>query len=233
MSAVDDPLHIAVVEDNDTLRDLLVSYLRQPGRRVHGADCGEMLNQLLSEYPLDIVVLDLNLPYEDGLSIARRLRGSHPQIKLIMLTARVRPVDRTTGYDAGADVYLTKPTNVVELEAVVRNLAGRHQRVPVAVGFVLNRHAQVLTSPLQRQTVLTATETAILEQLALAPAEGADAEHLLEALRRNGNPQLSRDNLAVTMSRLRHKVETQLGAEQLIQTVRHYGYRLTQPLVVL
>lgn len=232
MNPAEDLLHIAVVEDNDTLRDLLASYLQQPGRRVHGADSGEALNAVLAEHPLDIVVLDLNLPYEDGLSIMRRLRNSHPRIKVIMLTARVRPADRTAGYDAGADVYLTKPTNVVELEAVVRNLASRHSPRPLQAGFVLNRQAQVLTSPQHGQTVLTAAECAILEQLALAPEEGAHAETLLEELRRQGNTQLSRENLAVTMSRLRHKVETELGSADLVRTVRNFGYKLNQALAV-
>ncbi len=232
MNATEDCLTIAVVEDNDTLRDLLVSYLERPGRRVSGADCGESLNRLLANGPIDIVVLDLNLPYEDGLSITRRLRKSHPRIKIILLTARVRPVDRTIGYDAGADVYLTKPTNVAELDAVVRNLASRHKGEPLSSNYVLNRQAQVLTSPKRRQAVLTATECAILEQLTLAPLEGADSEQLLLQLRCMGNAQLSRDNLAVTMSRLRTKLEIQLDDAQLILTLRNFGYRLNQPVTL-
>lgn len=233
MNTFRETLHVAVVEDNDTLRDLLVSYLDRPGRRVFAADCGEALNQVLAQHPLDIVVLDINLPYEDGLSITRRLRASHPQTKVVMLTARVRAADRTEGYDAGADVYLTKPTNMAELDAVVRNLAGRRGANATLAGFVLNRQAQVLTSPQRKQVVLSTAESLILVQLALAPAEGMDAEALLERLReQQGNAQLSRDNLMVAVSRLRFKVEVQLDAAQLIQTVRNFGYRLSQAVVL-
>lgn len=224
-------LQIAVVEDNDTLRDLLVSYLQQPGRHVHSADSGEQLNEVLAKHSLDIVVLDLNLPYEDGLSIAQRLRSSHPHIKIIMLTARVRPTDRTEGYAKGADVYLTKPTNVAELEAVVVNLSKRISIVTPA-SYWLNRQANVLTSPQQKQAVLTPAESAILEQLALAPERKIESEYLLAQLRRQGNSDMSRENLVVTISRLRKKLESTFDGEALIQTVRNHGYSLQLPLML-
>lgn len=225
-------VHIAVVEDNDTLRELLVSYLAQPGRHIHAADCGEQLDELLEKYPLHIVVLDLNLPYEDGFSIARRLRRSHPQIKIAMLTARVRGADRTGGYEAGADVYLTKPTNVTELDAVIRNLSSRMDAPAPLNSFQLNRKAQVLTSPLHKQLVLTAAECSILVQLALATEEGVATDRMLGRLSSEARSELTRENLTVLISRLRSKLETQLDAGQLIQTIRNHGYRLTLPLVV-
>lgn len=229
--ASDALLGIAVVEDNDTLRELLVSYLEHPERQVVGVDSGEGLNALLMDSTLDIVVLDLNLPYEDGLSISRRLRRSHPHLKIIMLTARVRPSERTQGYDAGADVYLTKPTNVTELEAVVRNLSQR-RGVSAGVGFVLNRNSQVLTSPEHRQVVLSLAEALLLEQLALAPCEGLETDTLLEQMRSHGYEGVSRENLAVVVSRLRNKVTIELASQELIQTVRHFGYRLLQPVMM-
>lgn len=224
-------LGIAVVEDNDTLRELLVSYLEQPGRNVYGADCGEALNALLSDHPLDIIVLDLNLPHEDGLSIAQRLRRSHPHLKIVMLTARVRPSDRTQGYDAGADVFLTKPTNVTELEAVVRNLSQRRSPV-AAVGFILNRRSHLLTSPQRRHVSLSKVESKLIELLALAPVGGMNAEALLDALQQQGNANLSRENLTVIVSRLRHKILIELEAPELIQTVRNFGLRLVESVSV-
>lgn len=229
----DHTVGIAVVEDNDTLRDLLVSYLDQPGRRVHAADCGEALNAVLEQHPLQIVVLDLNLPYEDGLSITQRLRRSHPDIKIIMLTARARPADRTAGYGAGADVYLTKPTNVAELESVVRNLSSRRLNTEAMVEATLNRKSQVLTLPTRQQLVLTATDCTILEQLALAPDVGIEVEHLLTQLRRHSTLHMSRENLVVTISRLRKKIEADGQHGLSIQTVRNYGYRLTTPLALI
>ena len=224
-----DLLHIAVVEDNDTLRDLLFSYLDQPDRRVFQADCGESLNGLLAHHRLDIVIMDLNLPHEDGLSIARRLRKSHPDTKIVMLTARVR----SDGYDAGADVYLTKPTNISELEAVIRNLTGRSRDLARTAGYRLSRKSQILTSPDQQQVLLTLGESIILEQLALAPEQGLDAEFLLAQMRRHDTAPTSRENLAVAISRLRKKLETQLEAAPRIETVRNFGYRLSTPLTLL
>lgn len=222
---------IAVVEDNDTLRDLLVSYLEGPQRRVFGADCGEALNAILIEHPLDIVILDLNLPHEDGLSIAQRLRRSHPHLRIVMLTARVRPIDRSQGYDVGADVYLTKPTSAKELDAVVRNLS---QRTGVATDarFVLHRASRVLTGPQRRHAVLTNTECALIELLALAPTDGIPADTLLDGLQRRTGTEITRENLAVSISRLRSKMLVELEASDLIETLRNYGYRLVQPVSV-
>lgn len=233
MSPQEQTLNIAVVEDNDTLRDLLVSYLQQPGRRVLAADCGEVLNELLARHTLHILVLDVNLPYEDGLSIAQRLRRSHPQIKIIMLTARVRALERTEGYSAGADVYLTKPTNVAELEAVVQNLAQRMNVVATPVGYWLNRSSNVLTSPERKQLVLSYNETIILEQIALSSESKIDAEYLLSQLCRQSNAQMTRENLVVTISRLRKRLESTFDGEIMLQTVRNYGYSLNQPLTLI
>ena len=140
------PIVIAVVEDNDTLRELVVSYLSCPGRVVWGVDSGEALNTLLLSQRPQLVVLDINLPHEDGLSIAARLKQSHPELRIVMLTARMRPSDRSSAYQSGVDVFLTKPTNPQELEAVVANLTKRELLPRAALPTVL-RSNRLLVSP--------------------------------------------------------------------------------------
>lgn len=129
-------LDIIVVEDHDLVRLGLVDFLSRPGVQVRGTDDSEVLECLLLQRHAEILVLDLNPPGEDGLSLCRRMRHAFPEIRLIMLTARAMPSDKTAGYQSGADVYLTKPPNVGELEAVIANLARRipnsHHEMAVA-----------------------------------------------------------------------------------------------------
>ena len=140
------PLELIVVEDHDLVREELVDFLMRPGVSVRGADDGEVLEALLRQRHADILIVDLNLPGEDGLSICRRMRHAFPEMGLVMLTARVLPMDKAVGYQHGADIYLTKPANVDELEAAVANLARRIRR-RVANGLQLDVSRQKLTLP--------------------------------------------------------------------------------------
>lgn len=230
------PLEIVVVEDNDALREQLVAFLSRPGWRLRGADCGEQLDALLREGPAHVLVLDLNLPFEDGHSIALRMRAAFPQMGIVMLTARARPSDRTAGYASGADVYLTKPTNVEELESVVQNLARRLQPVPEA-GLVLDLAHLVLRDTQAGpggQVSLSLTEAQLLRLLAMAPQRQLDTDYLLHQLYGEaaevGN---KRDLLAVMISRLRLKLNASaLPHKDLVRAVRGVGYRLAAALVV-
>jgi DNA-binding response OmpR family regulator len=118
---------IIVVEDNDLLRCELVSYLRRPGWLVHGVDSGETLDLALRSRSAHLIVLDVGLPFEDGVSIAKRLRASQPDLRIVILTARTSAHDRLRGLDAGADAYLDKPANLMELERVLCDLQRRNK----------------------------------------------------------------------------------------------------------
>jgi DNA-binding response OmpR family regulator len=124
---MDTPLNILVVEDHDDLREATVTALDSLGYAAHGADCAETMDEMLSDLSPDVLLLDLNLPGEDGLSIARRLRGALPNMGIIMVTARNQGRDITNGYDSGADIYVTKPTSPEELHAAIQALARRMQ----------------------------------------------------------------------------------------------------------
>ena len=226
-------LDIVVVEDHDALREQLMAYLARPGWRLRGADCGEALDGLLRDQSADVVVLDLNLPFEDGTSIARRLRLAFPGMGIVMLTARVRPVDRTAGYASGADVYLTKPTNVEELESVIQNLARRLVPQPGAdSALVLDQTSHCLRLPGGDNIQLTSKEAQLLRLLAMAPDLQLDTDYLLYQLYQDDETAGRRGNMTVLISRLRLKLSA-TADKDLVRAVRGVGYRLGAKVVVL
>lgn len=226
------PLDIVVVEDHDLVREELVDFLSRPGIRVRGAEDGEVLDALLRQRPADILVVDLNLPGEDGLSICQRMRRAFPDMGLVMLTARMLPSDKTAGYQSGADVYLTKPANVDELEAVVANLSRRLRRRD-APGLRLDMRHQQLTLTDGTAVRLTLQEARLLYELALAPERKLSTEALLLRLVPHIPSGLSKEHLPVTISRLRQKMSDGLNTTDLIKAVRGFGYQLAQSIVVL
>lgn len=227
----DHPLEVVVVEDHDLVRGELVDFLNRPGIRVRGAEDGEALDALLRQRHADILVVDLNLPGEDGLSICQRMREAFPEIGLVMLTARVMPADKTAGYQSGADVYLTKPANVDELEAVVANLSRRIRR-RVSNGLQLDVPRQQLALAGGVAVGLSLLEMRLLYELALAPERKLSTDLLLQRLDARGNNPALRDNLPVTISRLRQKLASGLGQGEVIKAVRGFGYQLTQAITV-
>lgn len=224
-------LAIVVVEDHEVLREELVEHLRRPQWNVRGVGSGEELDAELRTTPADVVVLDLNLPGEDGLSIAARLRITMPTVGIVMLTGRTRPSERADGYATGADVYLTKPTNVRELEAVIATLGKRLVTAqPSVAGFVLDGQHLRLLAPDGRVAELTLTETEILTQLALASGRQLDTEFLMRKLSQEYNVVKTRDALTVVISRLRHKLSVHVGEEDMVKAIRGFGYKLNAPI---
>jgi DNA-binding response OmpR family regulator len=118
-------VNIIVVEDHEALREVTVSALQDMGHKVRGVACAEALNAELQNHHPHLLILDLTLPGEDGVSLARRVRKAHPEIGIIMVTARKELGDKLTGYDSGADLYLTKPTSIEELGAAIQALSRR------------------------------------------------------------------------------------------------------------
>lgn len=146
---------VIVVEDNEILRVEMVLLLSEEGFDVRGVYSGEGLNQAIEERPADLLILDLNLPGEDGISITRRIRSALPSVGIIILSARVRSTDRLEGYATGADVYLTKPARPEELTAVLRNLFGRIGRVSPPRQWQLGMAEHSLVSPQGQVITLT------------------------------------------------------------------------------
>ena len=223
-------LEIIVVEDHRLLRDELVDYLSSPDWHVRGVSSGRELDVAMTETPADVLVLDLNLPQEDGISIARRIRKAFPEIGIVMLTARGDQADRALGYGSGADVYLTKPTHVGELESVLFNLACRI-RPRDDVQLMLSEHLLRLTHANGRSASLTNSEYRVLRLLVGTPGQELGYAPLCELLYPDDDAvSQSRQRLAVLMTRLRQKMQEEMGVEQCVKSVRGQGYRLTVPI---
>ncbi|MDD2547133.1 MAG: response regulator transcription factor [Burkholderiaceae bacterium] len=225
-------LTLVLVEDHDDLREEMVTYLQRPGWRVLGADSGAALNTLMVEHSVDLVVLYVSLPYEDGLSIAQRLRQTHPALGIVMLTARTRPSDRSSGYGAGADVYLTKPTNVAELVAVITNLLRRVQRSAEPARYQLLSSQRQLRAPNGHTWNLVAREVQLLQILALAPKQEKDIDVLVFEMDQRLETSLSPEHLAALISRLRQKLQDNPEGVNPITVQRGKGYRLILPLLI-
>lgn len=235
-------LTMAILEDNEPVREELIRFLSRPDRHITGFGTAAALLASLSEEVPHIAMLDLGLPDMDGLDVARRLREAYPGMGLIILTARTHANDRSHGYESGADIFLTKPTNVRELEAVVQNLADHVLRsVATDAEFELRPKALCLRKLGHDWIDLTPLEALLLASLARARDRELSTSALMEAIHSNhtGSPAptkpvdtaLSRDNLAVLISRLRAKLPDD-GAS-LIKAIRGHGYRLTAHVRVI
>lgn len=223
-------LSVLILEDHDRLRDMLAQHLMQHGCHAIGVPDGEGMQHVLSQEPFDVVVLDLNLPDEDGLSIARRLRASHPDIFIIMMTARNTSADRVAGYDNGADVYISKPSSGDELLAAINSWRRRAAtQQPSESGVQLNLQRRELIGA---QTVsLSAVETKILQGLCLAPGLKLDYFRLIELLDHDVNAK-GKSSLEVHIARLRKKLIAAGFTTPAIKAIRNEGYQLLDAIVI-
>jgi DNA-binding response OmpR family regulator len=126
---MDNGINIIVVEDQDAVREVIVASLRGKGHHVVGVESAEVFNEVQNTMRVDMMVIDLNLPGEDGLSLTRRVRSSMPKTGIILLTARNALSQRLDGYESGADMYLTKPASIDELNGSIKAIYQRMQYV--------------------------------------------------------------------------------------------------------
>jgi DNA-binding response OmpR family regulator len=225
------PLNIMVVEDHDALRDVTVEALSERGHNVRGIDCAEALPDEPGLFPIDLLVIDLNLPGEDGISLAGRIRAAQPDIGIIMVTARNQVRDRMAGYDGGADIYLTKPTSADDLCAAVRALTRRiRPSAEVSSAFLLSLNTQVLQGPLAKVS-LTGQEVALLAAFTRAKDQQLETWQLI-ALTVKAATESSKKALEVQIVRLRKKLLQVGAAEPSIKSIRGQGYRLLLKLAL-
>jgi two-component system OmpR family response regulator len=235
---------IAVVEDENSLRADLVEYLSACGHQVVGCEDGPALDRAQAVAPADIIILDVNLPGEDGFSIAKRLRDQS-EVGIIMLTARGVNVDRVVGLEIGADVYLVKPIELRELEAQVRTLARRLKALPVtaaakpaaasaaapATSWVYDQVAWALIAPGGASLKLTANERVFVSLLVERPGEPVSRAEIFRAL---GKREWDAGDRSVDsmVRRLRAKGEDTLGHDLPIEAVHGTGYAFAAPVSV-
>jgi len=224
-------LHILLVEDNDALREVTAEVFTQWGHRVTAVDCAEAVSEQIALNHCDVAVLDLNLPGEDGVSLARRLRKVAPLLGIVMITVRDQLTDRLQGYDGGADLYLTKPTDPHELCAAVMALGKRilvYQPEALLEQPTLNVSRQEV-SWAELSCQLTLAETRLLHGLALAHNATLEYWQLLEILDKPID-EASKKQLEVSVSRLRSKLEGIGFESRCLQAERGRGYRLSVEL---
>lgn len=218
-------LRIIIVEDEDDLRIVLVEILSRLGLDARAAGDGASLDRAMADYPADIVVLDLNLPGEDGVDIARRLRQTH-QCGIIMTTSRAMVDERVKGFESGADLYFVKPIDPIELHAALTNL-GRRLAQPVPsekIPWFYDSSASSLRTPNCVSIKLTANECTVMKLLFAVPGETVSSASLLTVL---GHPddEYGLQRLKTLFSRLRAKVHDHDPESELPVRARHsQGY---------
>jgi len=225
---------ILVVDDDLRLRDLLNRYLTEQGFSVRAVPDAHGMDKLLAHERFDLLVLDLMLPGEDGLSVCRRLRGVKNDIPIIMLTAKGEDVDRIVGLEMGADDYLPKPFNPRELVARV-NAVLRRRAAPLPPGAPATDAETVIfggmTVDLARRTLsknggtisLTTGEFALLKVLVAHPRIPLSRDKLME-LARGREYEVFDRAIDVQVSRLRKLIEPDPANPTYIQTVWGFGY---------
>jgi len=224
--------HIVVVDDEEMIRDTVQEYLMRNGYAVSQAEGGVALRALMSERAVDLVILDVNMPGENGLAIARDLRQRGP-LGIIMLTANSDSVDRVVGLEVGADDYIAKPFEPRELLARVRAVLRRvapgeasaatmgHE---VRIGrCVLNLESRCLYAADGSAVPITAMEFDLLEAFARNPNRVLSRDRLLDLAHHKDSDGFDR-SIDTRITRLRKKVELDPTTPQAIKTVRGAGY---------
>jgi DNA-binding response OmpR family regulator len=226
--------HVFVVDDEAAAREMVGDYLKMHGYRVTLCDGGASLRKCLRQGDPDLIVLDLNMPEEDGLSIVRDLK-SRSSVPVIMLTATASPIDRVVGLELGADDYIAKPCELRELVARVRSVlrrsaaaasgaGGPPRTEPVRFGTKwLDFEARVLRDEDGIEHPLTTSEFNLLKAFAEHPRRVMTRERLLD-LANARDPDAFDRAIDVRITRIRKKVEPDPNHPRIIKTVRGAGY---------
>lgn len=232
---------LLVVDDESELCALLVEYFSRQGFGVRAAPNAAVARSMVAQDRPDLAILDVNMPGESGLSLARWLRDSHPDIRLVMLTAAGDTVDRIVGLEIGADDYIPKPFEMRELLARVRALLRRLERTPIRETVApappeadsSNRHhfgccqldldARRLLDAKGEDIPVTAAEFDLLALFARSPNRPLSRDQIMEQAHNRGWDVFDR-SIDLRIMRLRRKVERNPDKPEVLKTVRNFGY---------
>jgi len=233
MLAMDNMHRILIIDDDSRLRSLLLRYLGEQGFIVKAAIDGHEMDKALALNRYHLLVLDLMLPNEDGLSILRRLRGAGENVPVILLTAKGDEIDRIIGLEMGADDYLPKPFNPRELVARIHAILRRKGTQPVGAPQTEEKivtfgvyELNLATRALSKSGVpiaLTTGEFALLKTLVTHPRHPLSRDKLMELARGRNHDPFDRA-IDVQISRLRKLIEADPAHPRFIQTVWGHGY---------
>jgi DNA-binding response OmpR family regulator len=216
-------IRVVACEDQALMRDYIVSGLASVGIQALGVCDGIELDSHLSENKVDIVILDIGLPGEDGYSITTRLRQKHPHLGIIMLTARDQTDDKVQGLDCGADLYFTKTVGIRELASAVGSLHRRLSLSPpmaTPAPWRLDALRSCLITPNGIEVALTDNELRFLSPLLDHPGTVVDRDRLAQALDQVPDIYAMR-RMETMLSRLRAKVQKASPEEPLPVRARH------------
>ena len=228
--------HLLVIDDDPGVRDLVVEYLGEHDMRVSTGTSGQELFAMLDREAIDLVLLDLRLPGEDGMQLARALR-ERATVPIVLLTGRNEEADRVMGLELGADDYVTKPFSPRELLARVRAVLRRYQvqatlpqrdntrRAFRFSGWELNLRTRRLTSPAGAAVELSNGEFSLLSAMCRVPGRVLTRDQLLSMSRLHEAEVYDR-SVDVQIRRLRLKLEADSAHPALIVTERGAGYML-------
>lgn len=227
---------LLVVDDDDDIRTLLADYLGDAGYAVSTAGNGVEMLHSIERKPVDLIVLDINLPGDDGLTLCRNLRA-RSRVPVILLTARGGAIDRILGLEMGADDYLPKPFEPRELLARIRNVLRRTEALPANLeeqrfdkacfsGWVLDPHKRHLVDPGGRVVMLSGAEFRLLRVFVMHPNKVLSREQLV-TLSGGRHYDFQRRAIDLQVSRLRQKLGDDRAESPLIKTVRNEGYVLS------
>ena len=230
-------LNIVLVEDHDLLRTVTESVLKEAGHNILALGCAEEVDEALSGMNPDLYILDLNLPGEDGISLARRIRRSHPRVGIIMTTVRSEVADRLDGYESGADIYLPKPTDPNELLAAAEALGRRlgpelSHDIPMGNSVVLLSTQIMRLVGVRQQVLLTFSEVQLLSALARAAGGMLERTQIASILELDMDEK-STASLEMRVARLRRKLTQASGHETPVRAIRGVGYKLCVPITVI
>jgi two-component system phosphate regulon response regulator OmpR len=235
--------HIVVVDDEADLRETLEEFLTLRGFDVTTADGGAALRRIIAERPADLVLLDINMPGEDGLTLARFLR-QETSAAIVMLTSAADVVDRVVGLELGADDYIGKPFDLREVAARIKSVLRRAataaaaaapaKGAPAASGasaredirfgrFVLHLPSRRLFTDDGRQVPLTSMEFDLLKALGTHPNKALNRDQLLDLAHGREWDPFDR-SIDIRITRIRRKIEEDPARPRLIRTVRGVGY---------
>lgn len=230
---------VLVCEDFVDLREALVDYLEETGQwRVRAAGNGAVLRQLLVERVPQVLLLDVGLPHESGIDIARWLRTAYPDVGIVMLSGRYSSADRLAGWRAGADAYLLKPAEMEEVELALTAVVQRGSRAPDAASALapvvrFNRRQGILTGTDGQLHRLAPREAALLQVLAQSPGSIVEVSTLQRLLWPDEDPETDVNNALFSLvRRLRRKLEACGLDESAISVMRGRGYRFSAAMVI-
>lgn len=240
LSVMPSNLCITVVEDNESLCAVTVELLAQQGHRVKGVHSAEALSDEASDGMLDVLLVDLNLPGEDGISLIGRYRQIYPGLKVVVVSSRDGLQDRLACYQAGADTFLAKPTHPDELLAVIGTLTRSRETDRAAAASEGAGMSSPLRLDMQRLVLegpaatvdIGAAAAKILAALAVAPGQRLAQWQIVEALGQQSG-QYTPAALGVRMVRLRQLIKETGYDGASIRSVRSEGYQLCMPVVIV